>query len=153
MKKDKVIEIIIVIILFILLIGLWMWLRSNEEKREQKSQPYLTEKAVEALNQGDFNAAYGAIDKMKAQKYYKEENNEEIDKLNDRIVQNEIASIMDEYEGKKAYGKIIFVINERTVGSNKEAMIKTALNMSESLGDEELYDKLLEYQSESSGEE
>ena len=151
--KEKVIGIIFFILGVGMLIGIWMWLSSDIEKREQKSQPYLTEKVVEALNQGDFNAAYGAIDKMKAQIYYKEENKEEIDKLNDRIVQNEIASIMDEYEGKKAYGKIIFVINERTVGSNKAAIIKTALNMSESSGDEELYDKLLEYQSESSGEE
>ena len=151
--KDTVIGIIIFILFVGGFIGMWMWISSDEEKKEQKSQPYLTERAVEALNQGDFNAAYGAIDKMKAQKYYKEENKEDIDKLNDRIVQNEIASIMDEYEGKKAYGKIIFVINERTVGSNKEAVIKTALNMSESSGDEELYDKLLEYQSESSGEE
>lgn len=151
--KDTVIGIIFTILFVGGFIGMWMWISSDEEKKEQKSQPYLTEKAVEALNKGDFNAAYGAIDKMKAQKYYKEENKEEIDKLNDRIVQNEIASIMDEYEGKKAYGKIIFVINERTVGSNKAAMIKTALNMSESSGDEGLYDKLLEYQSESSGEE
>ena len=111
---------------------------------KKNSQATLTQEAIDALNINDYKNAYSFIDKMKSQDYYNS-NKQEIDQLNLRIVKNEIAEIMDEEEGNRAAGKIIFVLDERVPENDRADMINTAIKMANTIGDTILQKQLEDY--------